>query len=171
MLRAVPEPKALVAPKPLVVPEPPCPKRGVALVVLPNAGLLALPPKLKDDEALLLLLPKALVLLLVLPNPAVEAPKPPPEAVELPKRPVPELVLAPKGFEAGLLPKREVELFVFPKPVLTFLVSVFFFPSSVTMSILSWSMSSTDGASAKRADGGRIVRLVGCTRLGFIMTG
>lgn len=146
--RAVPEPKALVVPKPLVVPEPPCPNRGVELVVLPNAGLLALLPKLKDEVALLLLLPKALVL--PPPNPPVDVPKPP-VFVELPKRPVPEFVLAPKGLEAGLLPKREVELFVFPKPG---------FLSSVSISI-----SSSVGARVEREVDVRDVTLVGCSRL------
>jgi len=148
LLRAVPEPNVLVVPKPLVVPEPPCPKRGVELVVLPNAGLLALLPKLKDDVVLLLLLPNALVLFP--PNPPVDVPKPP-VFVELPKRPVPEFVLPPKGLEAGLLPKREVELFVVPKPG---------FLSAVSISI-----SRSAGAGVGREVDARDATLVGCNRL------
>lgn len=83
------------------------------LVLEPNAGLFAL-PKL-NDEPPVLVPPKAL---LVLPKPPVELPKPVFALVEPPNSPPPVfVVLEPKGFDAGLLPKREPEvLAAAPKP-------------------------------------------------------
>ncbi len=53
-----------------------------------------------------------------LPNPPVELPKPVFCCVEFPNKPPPVLVLELKGFDAGLLPKREPDVLVLPpKPV------------------------------------------------------
>ena len=110
LLRAVPEPaapNAFDAPKVPVVPAPPWPNKGAGLALEPKAGLLVF-PKLKEE---LVLLPNALPVLL--PKPPVELPKPVLLFVELPNNPPPVfVVLEPKGFDAGLLPKRELELLV-----------------------------------------------------------
>ena len=115
-LRAVPVPvvlKALDEPKAPVVPAPPWPNKGVVVLPEPKAGLFVF-PKLKVEPVLL---PNALLVLL--PKPPVEVPKPVLLFVELPNNPPPVFdVLELKGFEAGLLPKREVELLVeLPNPV------------------------------------------------------
>lgn len=83
----------------------------------PNAGLLVL-PKLKVDPVFVFP-PNAL---LVFPKPPPVEPKPAPALVlvELPNSPPPPVFVAlePKGFAAGLLPKREPEvLALLPKPV------------------------------------------------------
>jgi hypothetical protein len=78
-----------------------------------------LAPKLKDEPPALPPNPPVFPVFAVVPNPPVELPKPVfCCGVELPNKPPPVFVLELKGFDAGLLPKRELEVLVLPpKPV------------------------------------------------------